>query len=111
MINVKRAEKIRKEILSADFIKKAIKDLKILSEPSRLKIILSLRAGKELSVNEIALIVNLTPSAISHQLRILRNHGFVKFRKRGKEVHYSLFDSDIEDMTQRIIHHLKNRKF
>lgn len=67
---------------------------KVLGEPSRLKI-LYLLYGKECSVSDIASEVGSTVSAVSHQLKILKNARLVKFRKDGKNSLYSLADDHI----------------
>ena len=67
---------------------------KVLGEPSRLKI-LYLLYGRELAVSEIASGVSSTVSAVSHQLKILKNARLVKFRKDGKNSIYSLADDHI----------------
>lgn len=67
---------------------------KVLGEPSRLKI-LYLLYGRELTVSDIASGVGSTVSAVSHQLKILKNARLVKFRKDGKSSIYSLADDHI----------------
>ena len=70
---------------------------KALSDPTRVKIIFCL-SKKELCVHELAALLNMSLSAISHQLRILRNMRLVKFRKEGKKVFYLLDDRHIENL-------------
>jgi DNA-binding transcriptional ArsR family regulator len=67
----------------------------ILADATRLRIVLALQTG-ELCVHEIAKIVNISLSAVSHQLRLLRTMRLVKFRQQGKEVYYALDDDHIE---------------
>ena len=66
----------------------------MLGESSRLKILYCLY-GKELSVSELAAGVGSTVSAVSHQLKILKNARLVKFRRDGKNSIYSLADDHI----------------
>lgn len=70
---------------------------KVLGDPTRLRIVLAL-AQEELCVCDLATLVQLSVSAISHQLRLLRNMKLVKFHKDGKMVYYSLDDTHIEDI-------------
>ena len=70
---------------------------KALSDPTRLKIVIAL-AKEELCVCDIAALLGMTDSAISHQLRPLRNRRLVKYRKDGKMAYYSLDDKHIEDL-------------
>lgn len=64
---------------------------KVISEPSRLKILLVL-AGGELCVDHITEAVGGNQSAISHQLKILKDNKIVKCRRKGKNVLYSVSD-------------------
>ncbi|AZR72634.1 hypothetical protein BBF96_04060 [Anoxybacter fermentans] len=67
---------------------------KTLSDPTRIKIIHAL-SQTELCVCDLAELLNMSQSAVSHQLRILRNHRLVKYRKEGRTVFYSLDDEHI----------------
>jgi DNA-binding transcriptional ArsR family regulator len=72
---------------------------KILGDPTRLRIMLALNR-RELCVRELTAVIQLSVSAISHQLRLLRGMKLVKFRKQGKWVYYSLDDHHIESIIQ-----------
>jgi ArsR family transcriptional regulator len=65
-------------------------ELKILSDESRIRILILLNTVKELNVNEIASFVNISPSAVSHQLKVLKDLGAVDYRRDGKELYYYL---------------------
>ena len=67
---------------------------KVFGDSTRMKIISALLED-ELNVSEIAAITNSTPSAISHQLRVLKQAKLVKGRKDGKAVYYSLDDEHV----------------
>ena len=62
---------------------------------------------KELCVFEIASILDMTTSAVSHQLRVLRNNKLVKARKRGKEVFYSLDDEHVNQILKCGLNHIR----
>ena len=68
---------------------------KIFSDSTRLKII-SVLLKEEKCVSDISNILNISQSAISHQLRILKTSKLVKYTKKGKEVYYSLLDSHVQ---------------
>ncbi|RMI01336.1 MAG: transcriptional regulator [Calditrichaeota bacterium] len=68
---------------------------KVLGDPTRLRIVLAL-AMEELCVCDLAALIGVSVSAISHQLRQLRQMRLVKYRKNGKMVFYSLDDEHIE---------------
>ncbi len=79
---------------------------KIFGDSSRIRILSLLREDK-FCVNEIAQLLQLSPSAISHQLRILRQARLVRYQKIGKEVFYSLDDDHIEKILDQGLEHIK----
>lgn len=68
---------------------------KIFGDSTRVKII-NILLNKEMCVNDIASTINVSQSAVSHQLRILKGSKLVKYRKEGKEIYYSLADDHVE---------------
>ena len=79
---------------------------KVFSDPTRLKI-LSILEKKELCVHIIADVIDMQQTAVSHQLKILRQSRLVKYRKEGKHVYYSLNDNHIKDMLEIGLEHIK----
>ncbi|MBD5165963.1 helix-turn-helix transcriptional regulator [Helicobacter sp.] len=79
---------------------------KIFGDSSRIRI-LSLLQIEKLCVSEISQLLNLTPSAVSHQLRILRQARLVRYQKIGKEVFYSLDDDHIEKIFNQGLEHIQ----
>lgn len=67
---------------------------KVFSDTTRIKILYSLMGG-ELSVNDIAEKTGTSQSAVSHQLRILKQSHLVKFRRDGRTINYSLADDHV----------------
>lgn len=68
---------------------------KMFGDSTRVKIINTL-LNKEMCVNDIANSINVSQSAVSHQLRILKSSKLVKYQKKGKEIYYSLADDHVE---------------
>ena len=68
---------------------------KIFGDSTRIKI-LNVLINNELCVSEIAEILNISQSAISHQLRILKTSKLVKYKKVGTQIYYSLDDDHVE---------------
>lgn len=68
---------------------------KIFGDSTRVKII-NVLLDKEMCVNDIVNAINVSQSAVSHQLRILKSSKLVKYRKDGKEIYYSLADDHVE---------------
>jgi ArsR family transcriptional regulator len=76
-----------------------------LSDPTRVRIISTL-AVQELCVFDLAHLLGLTGSAVSHQLRLLRGQRLVKYRKEGKVAYYSLDDDHIRNLMAECIKHV-----
>ena len=76
-----------------------------LSDPTRVRIITAL-AEQELCVYDLARLLGLTGSAVSHQLRLLRGQRLVKYRKEGKIAYYSLDDDHIRNLMEECIKHV-----
>jgi len=68
---------------------------KLFSDSTRIRILFVLYMEKELMVGEIADKLNMTQSAISHQLRLLKQNKLVKNRRDGKAIYYSLADEHV----------------
>ncbi len=81
---------------------------KVLGDSTRMRIIWALDES-EMCVCDIAVLLNMTKSAISHQLRSLRDANLVKFRKEGKTVYYSLKDEHVRDIYEIGMEHIKEK--
>jgi DNA-binding transcriptional ArsR family regulator len=69
-----------------------------LSDPTRLRILNSLTVTDELCVCDLAVIADLSVSAVSHQLRLLRDRDLVRARRDGRMVFYSLAEPHVSDL-------------
>ena len=78
-----------------------------LGDASRVRIIATLLKG-ETNVGSLAAIVGISESAVSHQMRTLRQMRIVRARKQGREVYYSLDDEHVIDLFQRGLDHVKH---
>ncbi len=114
-INLSRCEV---EVIHEDLVQKAQKDLidgltstrmaglfQAMADPTRVRL-LSALLNTELCVCDLAAIVGMTQSAISHQLRLLRDLRLVKARKDGRIVYYALDDEHISDFITRAKEHI-----
>lgn len=81
---------------------------KVLGDNTRIKIIYAL-SKKELCVCDISEVVQMSQSAVSHQLRILKSARLVKFRREGKVVYYSLDDEHINKIFNAGLEHIKHK--
>lgn len=79
---------------------------KVFGDSTRIKILYVL-FEKEMCVCDIAQLLHMTQSAISHQLRVLKQSRLVKFRREGKTVFYSLADSHVRTIINQGIEHIE----
>ncbi len=90
-VNESTVHAVAAHMPDTDVLDTAVDMLKLLSDPTRVRIVLAL-ARAELCVCDLAALLGLSISAVSHQLRILRHLGWVTFRKEGRLAYYSLQD-------------------
>ena len=103
--NVGRAQQALLDGLSATHLADIFKAL---SDPTRVRIV-SILIQTELCVCDLAATLGMTQSAVSHQLRLMRDMRVVRSRKAGRMVYYSLDDEHIRDLFQRGLEHVKHR--
>jgi ArsR family transcriptional regulator, lead/cadmium/zinc/bismuth-responsive transcriptional repressor len=96
---------VQNEILSDKDLLLVSNLYKVISDPTRIKIIYALEK-RELCVSDISVILNMTQSSISHQLKTLKNAMIVKSRKDGKVVFYSLKDEHIHQIFNQALAHV-----
>ncbi|MDR2888664.1 MAG: metalloregulator ArsR/SmtB family transcription factor [Lachnospiraceae bacterium] len=78
---------------------------KMFSDPTRVKILWALNCH-EMCVCDLAVLLNMTKSAISHQLKSLRLTNLVSFQKQGKVVYYTLADDHVKDIFEKGFVHI-----
>lgn len=109
-VNVIHQEQVSRAIHSmpeAALVTEAAELFNMLGDNSRLRILLALHTT-ELCVCDLAAILETSSSAVSHQLRLLRAKGLVRFRKEGKIAYYSLADSPIRVLLGETFKYLNN---
>ena len=106
IVDFEKVEKIKKRLPSDELIFDVAELFKVFGDSTRMKIISALLED-ELCVCDIASIVKTTQSAISHQLRILKQSKLVKYRKEGKVVYYSLDDEHISQIVKKGREHIE----
>jgi len=79
--------------------------LKVMADPTRLRLLSALSAA-ELCVCDLAAVAGISESAASHQLRLLRTHRLVTFRKEGRIAYYRLLDSHISSLIASVLDHV-----
>ncbi len=102
-------EKAKKESLSEELIYDIADFFKIFGDSTRIKILYAL-LNREMCVGDLVEALDMNQSAISHQLRVLRQNDLVKFRKEGKAVIYSLDDEHVTLLLQQGMCHIIHKK-
>jgi ArsR family transcriptional regulator, lead/cadmium/zinc/bismuth-responsive transcriptional repressor len=98
-------EDLKQRILSVEKAQRMAEFFGVLGDPNRWRI-LSALAAQEMRVRDLADAVEMTESAVSHQLRILRTMRLVRYSKQGRNVFYSLKDSHILNLYRDASEHL-----
>lgn len=93
--------------LDSEFAQAVAETMQALSTPSRLRILGQLHTGPS-PVNELAAAVGMEPSAVSHQLRILRHLGLVVGRRDGRQIVYDLYDDHVGELLEQAIGHVEH---
>ncbi|RFZ79571.1 ArsR family transcriptional regulator [Lacrimispora amygdalina] len=108
-INQELAEKVKSEMKDDGCFSLLLAFLKLISDDTRIKIMYAL-SKSELCVNDLAVILDMTKSAISHQLKLLKVSGQVKSRKEGKFVYYSMNNEHVFEIMENALIHVKYQK-
>jgi DNA-binding transcriptional ArsR family regulator len=106
VVHLDRVEKARREVISAHELDRLSLTYKVLGDPNRLKIVMALR-NVEMCVCDLAAFTGLTDSAVSHQLRRLKDLALVKSRREGQIIYYSLDDEHVSQLLNVGLEHIK----
>lgn len=96
----------RLAVPDARCVEQASAFLKMVADPTRLKILSALRVG-ELCVCDLSAVVGISESAMSHQLRLLRTGRVVTFRKEGRVAYYRLLDHHVTTLIDNALEHAR----
>jgi ArsR family transcriptional regulator, lead/cadmium/zinc/bismuth-responsive transcriptional repressor len=108
-IHLQAVEEARAASLSVNEFEKLSQMFKILADPSRLRILFALER-REMCVCDLAALLEITESAVSHQLRFLRNVNLVKNRREGTVLYYRLVDDHVKMLTDIALTHIREKK-
>ncbi|HNR26823.1 MAG TPA: metalloregulator ArsR/SmtB family transcription factor [Methanobacteriaceae archaeon] len=98
--------KVKEKMLEEDVFNHLSRDFKTLGDPTRVKMLFALFL-EELCVCDLSSVLGLSESAISHQLRIMRDRNMVKYRREGKMVFYSLSDHHVVQLLKIGVEHAR----
>ncbi len=78
---------------------------KVMGDGTRIQLLWALEES-EMCVGDLAVLLNMTKSAVSHQLKVLKNAKLVKCEKRGKNVYYALDDEHVKIILEKALDHV-----
>ncbi len=109
VIHQDTVNKMMDEMLNNDLFYKIAEFYKIIGDTTRMKILYALDKS-EMCVCDIANLLSMSKSSISHQLGTLRRIGIVRCRKEGKEVYYMLDDDHVKKVIEIGIEHIEHKE-
>lgn len=107
-LNEKMVMKVRKKMPDYSDISDLSDFFKVMGDSTRLQLLMALQTG-EFCVSDLSYLLNMTRSAISHQLKALRMSKLIKARKEGKIVFYSLDDDHIRGILEKSLEHIQEK--
>jgi DNA-binding transcriptional ArsR family regulator len=106
IVHLDRVEKARQEIISERELDRLSLTYKVLGDPNRLKIVMALK-NVEMCVCDLAAFTGSSESAVSHQLRRLKDLALVKSRRDGQIVYYALDDEHVSGLLEVGLEHAR----
>jgi DNA-binding transcriptional ArsR family regulator len=106
VVHLEKVEQARKEVISDRDLERLSLTYRVLGDPNRLKIVMVLRTV-EMCVCDLAAFTGLSESAVSHQLRRLKDLALVKSRRDGQIIYYSLDDEHVTDLLEVGLEHVR----
>ena len=106
IVHLDRVEKARKEIIADRELDRLSLTYKVLGDPNRLKIVMALK-NVEMCVCDLAAFTGLSESAVSHQLRRLKDLALVKSRRDGQIIYYALDDEHVSALLEVGLAHIR----
>ncbi len=101
-------ERVRNGLTDPEILRWVAALFKVMGDPSRLQIVNALILS-EMCVCDLASLLKMTPSAVSHQLQILRQSDLVKWRREGKVIYYSLDDEHVSNVFYQGLVHVNEK--
>ena len=104
-IHQEAVDEVKANMLKEETICDLADFFQVFSDSTRVKILWALDK-REMCVCDLAVVLNITKSAISYQLRTLKEMNLVKYRREGKNVFYDLADAHIKDIFEKGLEHI-----
>ncbi len=106
VVHLEKVEQARREAISDRDLGRLSLTYRVLGDPNRLKIVMVLR-NVEMCVCDLAAFTGLSESAVSHQLRRLKDLALVKSRRDGQIIYYSLDDEHVTGLLEVGLEHVR----
>lgn len=104
-INIDIVEKVRPKMPEMNLLYELSDFFKVMGDGTRIQLLWALEES-EMCVGDLAVLLNMTKSAVSHQLKVLRIAKLVKANKKGKNVYYSLDDNHVKLILEKALDHV-----
>lgn len=106
--NEKLVASVQERLQDCPYLLELSAFFKMMGDETRVKIIYTL-AEQEMCVNDLAMVLGMTQSAVSHQLKLLKMENQVKSRRDGKNIYYSLDDQHVVEILEAALIHVKHK--
>ena len=105
-ININIIEKVRPNMPEDTILYELSDFFKVMGDGTRIRLLWALEES-EMCVGDLAVLLNMTKSAVSHQLKVLRTAKLVRAQKKGKNVYYALDDMHVKIILEKALEHVK----
>lgn len=104
-ININIINKVRPNMPEMNLLYELSDFFKVMGDGTRIQLLWALEES-EMCVGDLAVLLNMTKSAVSHQLKVLRTAKLVRAQKRGKNVYYALDDHHVKHILEKALEHV-----
>lgn len=104
-INIDIVNKLKPDMPDMNILYGLSDFFKVMGDSTRIKLLWALDAG-EMCVGDLAVLLDMTKSAVSHQLKVLRTAKLVRSQKKGKNVYYALNDHHVKSILEKALEHV-----
>lgn len=104
-INIDIVNKVKPNMPETKLLYELSDFFKVMGDGTRIQLLWALEES-EMCVGDLAVLLNMTKSAVSHQLKVLRTAKLVKAEKKGKNVYYALDDNHVKTVLEKALEHV-----
>ena len=104
-INIDIVNKVKPNMPETKLLYELSDFFKVMGDGTRIQLLWALEES-EMCVGDLAVLLNMTKSAVSHQLKVLRTAKLVKAEKKGKNVYYALEDNHVKTVLEKALEHV-----